>query len=401
MKVNIIINIICILILIYFINFMLNKVEFFENPVEYNSIEIPENKLDSIYDKETADLTNLFNTLPTIKEIPSDYKNTFQNISNYTTLIIYDEFRKRVVDVFDTLFNIKINIVKESYNVYYKDLDDNREYIFNININNKKTNTIRILKVYLKINTIANFLNDKGEIDGSNLIYLKNNIEINKIILDDLDDENVSSVTSINRFDDYYKINSIILKENDIASANIKINSENEMLITDSMKKNFAKVLEEKENFVREKEFLEKEERIKKGNCYDDDNNIIGNNREECDGIWDYIPKTSNECPYNQSNQNYPNTFGKLLENYCELPNNMRIIGYRNFSKDLNFLPLCYNCKTDKRLFANKTLGFCCNDQKDKSLYPNLVTPDYAFKKDEELREKYIDQLTIKNLSYK
>jgi hypothetical protein len=380
MKVNIIINIICILIFIYVIHFVFNKFEFFENPVEYNSDDIPENKLDSIYDKETADLTNLFNTLPTIKEIPSDYKNTFQNVSNYTILIIYNEFSKRLVDVFDNLFNIKINIVKESYNVYYKDFEDSREYIFNININNKKTNTIRILKVYLKINQIKNLLNDKGDIEQYNLIYLKNNIEINKLVLDDLlKDE--TEVSSSNLFSNYYKIDK-------------KNSSKDEMLITESMKDNFKKML-------KERELSEQKERIKKGNCYDEDNNIIGINKEECNAIWDYIPKTSQECPYNESNKNYPNNFGKLKDNYCELPNNMKLIGYRNFSKDPNYLPVCYNCEPNKRLFANKTVGFCCDDQKDKSLYPNLVTPDYAFKNDEELREKYEDQLSIKNLSYK
>jgi len=377
---KVIINIICILIFIYVIHFVFNTFEFFENPVEYNSDDIPENKLDNVYDKETVDLTNLFNTLPKNVSIPSDYKNTFQNVSNYTTLIIYNEFSKRLVDVFDNLFNIKINIVKESYNVYYKDFDDSREYIFNININNKKTNTIRILKVYLKINQIKNLLNDKGDIDQYNLIYLKNNIEINKIVLDDLlKDE--TEVYSSNLFSNYYKIDK-------------KNSSKDEMLITESMKDNFEKML-------KERELSEQKKRIKKGNCYNEENNIIGDNKESCNAIWDYIPKTSQECPYNESNKNYPNNFGKLSGDFCELPNNMKLIGYRNFSKDPNYLPVCYNCEPNKRLFANKTLGFCCDDQKNKSLYPNLVTPDYAFKNDEELREKYEDQLSILNLSYK
>ena len=223
-------------------------------------------------------------------------------------------------------------------------------------------------------------LNDKGDIEQYNLIYLKNNIKINKIVLDDLlKDE--SEFSSSNLFSNYYKIDK-------------KNSSKDEMLITKSMKDNFEKKL-------RENELSKQEQRIKKGNCYDEDNNIIGNNKEDCNGIWDYIPRTSQECPYNESNKNYPNNFGKLVGDFCEFPNNMKIIGYRNFSKDPKFLPVCYNCKSDKRLFANNTLGFCCNDQKDKSLYPNLVTPDYVFKDDEDIRENYKDQLSIQNLSYK
>lgn len=353
---------------------LFSYIELFEQPVEYNSDKIPENKLENNFDKESVILTELFNKIK-IKEIPSDYKNIFKNISNYDTFVISDEFNKKIKDIFTN----GINIVKESYNIYYIDKNNNREYVFNINISNKKFNTIRILKIYLQINNIQNYLTDTGELYPSNLIDLRNDLQINCIILDDLIKDDNVNIHSIQEYNNYYRIPSV---------------SSDEMMITDTMKIEFEKMLE-KRQLSEQKDII-----FKEGSCFDDNNNIINQNRDECVGLWDTIPKTSEECPYYDSNQNYPNDFGKVVDNYCELPNNMKNVGYRNYSKDPQFLPLCYNCNKEKRLFANRTLGFCCDDQKDKTLYKNLLTPDYAFKHDEELREKYKDALSIMNLSY-
>ena len=60
--INILINILCILILVYIINTSFKWLELFENPVEYNVNDksVPENKIESDYEKETVNLTNLF-----------------------------------------------------------------------------------------------------------------------------------------------------------------------------------------------------------------------------------------------------------------------------------------------------------------------------------------------------
>jgi hypothetical protein len=124
-----------------------------------------------------------------------------------------------------------------------------------------------------------------------------------------------------------------------------------------------------------------------------DTTNVSAQTKAECidsHGIWDYPPQDDNECPYYLANQNYPNQFGHIQNSKCQLPKNMQIIGYRNYSKNLN----CNN-----HLINNGSLGFCCDEQLNKSLYPNLNTPDYAFIGDTEIRQKYNNILNSRNLN--
>lgn len=195
-------------------------------------------------------------------------------------------------------------------------------------------------------------------------------------------------INSFNIFNYFYKIpSSIKTKEK---------SSFDEMFITETMKLNFEKIL-------LNKELENQKEKINNGYCFDENGNMVTKSKEECIDIytWDYPVNNSKECAYYKSNKNYLNDFGKLINNNCELPSNMKLIGYRHFSKDPQFLPLCYNCEPNKRLFVNKTLGLCCYDQKDKLKYPNLITPDYAFKDDEEIRNVYKEQLNLLGLSSK
>jgi hypothetical protein len=136
-------NVICLLMMVYIVYIMCSYIEFFADPVQYNADEIPENKLESDYDKESVMLTDLFNKI-NIKDIPGDYKDIFKNISNYHTLIVSDEFNKKIKELF--LDNgLEISIIKDSYNIYYTDKTEDylkiREYIFNINIKDKEYNT--------------------------------------------------------------------------------------------------------------------------------------------------------------------------------------------------------------------------------------------------------------------
>ena len=101
-------------------------------------------------------------------------------------------------------------------------------------------------------------------------------------------------------------------------------------------------------------------------------------------GVWDSPCKTDEECPYYGANQNYTikNNFGKCMSNgYCQLPTNMQQLGYHYYTKNKKTKPLCYNCDTNQWK-AVTTLGDCCDKQTDKTQYPFLKTPDYAFKND-------------------
>ena len=93
-------------------------------------------------------------------------------------------------------------------------------------------------------------------------------------------------------------------------------------------------------------------------------------------------------------NKNYPNTFGKCLNNgNCENPINVKNLSYHIFNNKNK--PLCYNCNTTS-WEAITNLNDCCDEQKDRKKYPFLKGPDYAFKNDFEKRFNY----NIYNKSY-
>ena len=107
-------------------------------------------------------------------------------------------------------------------------------------------------------------------------------------------------------------------------------------------------------------------------------------------GIFDK-PCTKNEdCPFYKHNKNYNNSFGGCLsDGKCELPTNMKNLGYHfNVPLDI-YKPLCYNCNETTLLPLTK-LDMCCDEQYDKSKYPFLNGPDYAFDSDSIQRQNEI-----------
>lgn len=107
-------------------------------------------------------------------------------------------------------------------------------------------------------------------------------------------------------------------------------------------------------------------------------------------GVWDKPCKEDNECLFYKSNKNYKNNFGKCVSGYCQLPLNVKRIGYKYY--DPNTKPLCYNCDKDDWFVASK-LGLCCDIQKNKN---NFKSPDYAFKNDLNSRMNYFRQNNFK-----
>ena len=111
--------------------------------------------------------------------------------------------------------------------------------------------------------------------------------------------------------------------------------------------------------------------------------------REKSVGVWDKPCKTDIECPFFSINKNYPNTFGKCMKDgKCQLPSNMQGIGYHYFNADEDYKPLCYNCKSTK-FEISSSLDTCCDEQSDRTKYPFLKSPDYAFEGDYQERENF------------
>ncbi len=142
---------------------------------------------------------------------------------------------------------------------------------------------------------------------------------------------------------------------------------------------------------------------------FSDKNNYVPT-RENCEssfdwygrpkevGVLDTPCKKDEDCPFYNSNKNYPNQRGKCLSNgQCELPTNTKPLGFRYFSPLYKYRPLCYNCKS-KEWNLVSPLEDCCEEQFDKTKYPFLSGPDYAFKDDYQDRyNHYMEKKCYRN----
>ena len=99
-------------------------------------------------------------------------------------------------------------------------------------------------------------------------------------------------------------------------------------------------------------------------------------------GVWDKPCKDDSECMFFQSNKNYKNTYGRCINSKCEVPSNMKPLGYHYYVNSNKTEPLCYNCES-KEWLPNTKPDFCCDEQKNnREKYPFLNSPDYAFNGD-------------------
>jgi len=103
-------------------------------------------------------------------------------------------------------------------------------------------------------------------------------------------------------------------------------------------------------------------------------------------GVWDQPCKVDEDCIFFKSNINYKNKFGGCKNGYCEMPINVRRIGYTLY--DTTTKPLCYNCDIDngKKWLPISTLRNCCDKQSKNETYKS---PDYAF--DDDLDDRFND----------
>jgi hypothetical protein len=96
---------------------------------------------------------------------------------------------------------------------------------------------------------------------------------------------------------------------------------------------------------------------------------------------WDKPCENHTDCPFYQKNRNYPNYRGGCIDGRCEMPIGVESVSFRKYEKSTQ--PLCHSCK-------DSLSSFCCDEQQNKSVYPTLKSPDYAFELDffERLRSK-------------
>ena len=159
-------------------------------------------------------------------------------------------------------------------------------------------------------------------------------------------------------------------------------------LIDDIINKPQKVILTKKESdILNEQEF---EKRVKRKINNKDDYRCYGKksiNKYSCQNIYNSLTKTNisgiwdkkcienKECPYFKQNLNYNNNFGGCVNGSCQMPLGLSNIAPHHYNK--KDTPLCHNCKKGV---------YCCKQQKNKELYPNLKSPDYAFEDDYKIR---------------
>ena len=112
-------------------------------------------------------------------------------------------------------------------------------------------------------------------------------------------------------------------------------------------------------------------------------------------GIWDERCLVDEDCPFYKKNINYPNNRGGCKDGFCEMPVNIKRIGFKQYITGNE--PVCYNCKREN--CSGLDCNLCCEKQKDKDKYPNLNSPDYAFPNDFNQRLEHSKLFFDKNLS--
>jgi len=380
----------CILIWVFYI-----KYENFFVSAYNTDIEIEPLKTDIIIQNEKIKnaLSNKFNEEYNIEKVN---KTSFNQLSYYETFAMDTFFKENCLDKLKNILspdfpNINLLSVPDLQNIFWKDIDNSRHFIFDIVTTSSNYQFIRVFTCYCILNNLNKYILD----DGSYVFDIKStfsNSDVNIVYIIDIINSNKENTLSGNNLFNYYEI------KNKLHLMDPFITSGKEIQITQTQKEEFEKLLTKKSEILT---------MYSNGNCFDTSNNIVfsgentDENIQECsnkDSLnkWDTYPLNEFECPFYNKNLNYPNSFGKLNNNICEMPLNVKIQGYRYYSLDPKFAPLCYNCKTD--LTGNGSLGTCCDKQLDKREYPNLITPDYAYKNDKFLRQKYKDLFVQKNL---
>lgn len=321
--------------------------------------------------KETPSTTDIelfryFNTLKNTKilDLPVNIgipyikeDSVYVKLDKQNTLIIINDI---ILSKINKIYNFKlIQIVDAEYKYISNTLEENKSELIKkfkiIGIFYENT-TNRTLKLQIDIlREEYNYKTGGIYIDNILIIEHSTNYKLNPI--------NIKNTDNIDFLP--YKINGIIKPEELIIETD-KVNS-------DIMKY-----------------FIMSYNKRKRSKCYIPKNteltlDIINANQKECEDmgfIWDKYTENNSDCPFYKANRNYENEFGGAVNGYCEMPIGVERISPTKFINPID--PVCYNCKENiiDRSDPFKR-GYCCKEQlQNRTKYPNLLSPDYAFNGD-------------------
>lgn len=335
----------------FFINNLNNKTDikrFNEyNPVKSNTFKMIESPIEEI---------NILNK-DFLKRINKEQVNVMDKqelILNGT--LNYQIYSYRIIDIkyIDSnknrpLFIMQVNLFQE-YN-YYINSFTYIGYIDNID------NPILYNIEFTGINPNSNYLNTPGK---------DNNLPTNFFILNKKFNDFQPRLKDVNEvmkiIDEKKKLNRI---DSNYACFNININSDQTML-----------------NYNN------------KTLC---ESSIDHYGRPKQVGVYDKPCVKDDECPYYKSNKNYTNNYGGCINGKCQLPINMKNIGYHYYSYDKNDSPLCYNTNSNLDETEEEEyniLSTTINNCYDKNT--NLKSHDYAFQDDIVNRINYYNKKNYK-----
>lgn len=349
------------------INYFINKESYKYNVEinnEYFQSRILNKIIDSLYNQ------NKYSKLKykLLQGIEYDYYTKFKG--NLLNKLLYDEFIFKIIKqinqtIYEENIYIKDNLFKYFIilKIYYLSIEQCIIYSSILRIT-AIVNIYRPLKLYgfqlriiyvidnnklyiLKIEIIGNFLD--SEITKLEGVYLKSLKDLNSMKFDH----------------NYFKLNQ---NKNKTFEKNILLSNDKLTLIFPKDSELSAIINEYKEYILNPK--------LANYRCF----GYLTDNYKTCilnEGIWDTPCKTNEDCPFYQKNKNYPNNFGGCNRGYCQMPLGLKRLGYKYYD-DLNDA-ICHNCNTNSNYK-------CCLDQlKNLNNYPNLESPDYAFKNDNRL----------------
>lgn len=234
--------------------FFESKEHYVTSIVGYNNSGIPAYYVPSLFDTETKELVEV------LKEaFKDDDVETvgYKEHNPYVPFPFEASIKKLIIDYMKTNINKfkgqKLEITTDLNKLNYKDYDNDRLFIFNINLVNNTKFMTRNLRVKIKIKDIKNFIKDskdygfdssKEEKDIDYLTNIPSQTVINstELLSIRLDKNNyarfeLAGIDSL--YPNYYQIKNVL------GLMDPFVTSGRDMLISDKMKTNFEKEIEE------------------------------------------------------------------------------------------------------------------------------------------------------------
>ena len=402
-----IILLILILIIICLIIFLSTKESFIIRFYDYKKLNFEYTKPD-IYDQINEKVTKYNENTDTNQEKLEKYSENLKNINRMTK---YPVIKRELTYIeFDSILLI--------LKIKYKFTNTHKlNRLENINTNSNYLESYNLVKDWIteQISMLAsheffkiNYINSTGYFyTDDELIYYKANYKehleqfIFKMRIYRKNKFNHFIVYFDILFDNYntkYFINNMFILERELQDKLVFGPFLDNTKLSDKFNNNI-KYEDTLEKYIKSK---------KKKNIYDYDRNycfykdaknklncISPNEYDDTVGIYDSPCVYDQDCPFYKKNSNYPNSRGGCKNGYCEMPINIKLIGYKEYLDSVK--PFCYNCKKTK--CTGLECNMCCEEQFDKKLYPNLDGPDFAFDNDFDERIKHSSYFESKQLS--